>query len=583
MFLQRRKAGFKILVMAKDVDLIKEKVDLVDFLKSYLTLTPTGRNFKAICPFHQEKTPSFFVSPERKIWHCFGCGLGGDVIKFAMLYEHLEFPEALKFLAEKAGIQIRTLNPSEQREFGVLYDLNEEAVRFYKKNLSLNEKALAYLKERGLKPEIIEEFNLGFAPYGEELVKFLIKNGHDIRDIARAGLAQRNTRGLYKDKFQERIIFPISNQVGKVVAFTGRIMPDSSGKDPEGSPKYLNSPETVIFNKSKVLYGFDKSKQYVSDKNSVIIVEGQMDFLMMWQAGVKNMVAVSGTGLTEDHLSRLRRFADTVTVSFDKDKAGIKALERSLDHFHKFDFNVKVLDLGKFKDPADACRDNPEFIKTALSWSKPALSYLMDLYFGSRSYKEGGIASKKRIMRHILLKIRALRSAVEKGIWIKEASRESGIPENDLREELNDLNKETFKNEEKDLIDENDKSDKIEEVARKLTAISLTKKEFLDILKNEINLLPDNFAKIIRGDKESDDTALVELEASYVSSSLDEKTIRKEFNDLLKKLKVISMNKTKSSIKKALTEAQNSNDEEKVTNLLSQFSDISKKLNDLSK
>ena len=148
MFLQRRKARFKILVMAKDVDLIKEKVELVDFLKSYLTLTPTGRNFKAICPFHQEKTPSFFVSPERKIWHCFGCGLGGDVIKFAMLYEHLEFPEALKFLAEKAGIQIRTLNPSEQREFGVLYDLNEEAVRFYKKKSFSERKSSGLFKRK---------------------------------------------------------------------------------------------------------------------------------------------------------------------------------------------------------------------------------------------------------------------------------------------------------------------------------------------------------------------------------------------------------------------------------------------------
>ncbi len=570
-------------VMSKDTDLIKEKVDIVDFLKQYLTLTPTGKNFKALCPFHQEKTPSFFISPERKIWHCFGCGLGGDVIKFAMLYEHIEFPEALKLLAEKAGLQIQTMSPSEQREFGILYDINAAAAKFYRDALMKNGRVIDYLKNRGLKSETIDEFDLGYAPGGEELTKFLMKNGYAVNDIVRAGLAQKNVRGLYKDKFYERIMFPIANQIGKIVAFTGRTVPDASGNDPKDAPKYLNSPETIIFNKSKILYGFDKSKQFVSEAKTVVIVEGQMDLLMVWQSGVKNAVAVSGTGLTEEHLLRLRRFADTVMVSFDKDEAGIKALERSLEHFHNFDFHIKVIDLGGFKDPADACKANPDFMKTALSWAKPALSYLMNAYFSDTSYQGGDIPVKKRILRHVLAQINTVKSAVERGIWIREASELSGIPENDLRQELRNMDSGEPESLGSNFSSETEKSDQREEIARKLTVIALTREDFLDTLKGEIALLPDNFRKIVEGGKDAEDAALLELESSYLTSSRDEKTIKKEFDDLLKKLKILSLKESKSSLKKALREAENGGSEEKVSEILGKFSDESKKLNDLSR
>ncbi len=569
--------------MPKDVDLIKEKVSVVDLLKSYVELVPAGKNFKALCPFHQEKTPSFFVSPERKMWHCFGCGLGGDVIKFVMLYEHIEFPEALKFLAEKAGLQIQTLNPAEQREFGVLYDVNEAATAFYRQSLLRNQKVLAYLTGRGLKPETMEEFKIGYATGGDDLVRHLIKNHYTVNDAMRAGLAQKNARGLIKDKFFERIMFPIANQVGKTVAFTGRIVPGADGESAKDAPKYLNSPETIIFNKSKVLYGFDKSKQAIAESKIVVIVEGQMDFLMSWQSGVKNVVAVSGTGLTEEHLLRLRRFADTVMVSFDKDEAGIKALERSLDYFHNFDFHVKVIDLGTFKDPADACKENPEFMKTALSWAKPALSYLMNVYFTGTSYAEGDIPTKKRILRHVLSRIDTVKSAVEKGMWIGECSKLSGIAENDLREEMGNLSVEEIKDAPPEFVSRENQADKQEELARKLVAVALTNEAFLDTLKSELEFLPEKFRNIVEGGASAEDGGVLELEASYLASSLDEKTIKKEFNDLLKRLKILSINETRSSLKKALREAENSEDEENISKLLTRFSDESKKLNDLKK
>ena len=182
--------------MAREVDLIKEKLGLVEFLRSYLTLSPAGKNFKALCPFHQEKTPSFIVSPERKIWHCFGCSLGGDLITFVMKYENLEFPEALRFLAEKAGITLKSINPQEQKQFGILYDLHDAAKDFFKTELSKNRPALEYLKKRGITQDTIEEFDLGFAPGGESRTLYLINKRYDIADMVRAGLAQKNVKGL---------------------------------------------------------------------------------------------------------------------------------------------------------------------------------------------------------------------------------------------------------------------------------------------------------------------------------------------------------------------------------------------------
>ena len=206
--------------MAKEVDLIKEKLPVLDFIRGYVQLTPAGRSFKGLCPFHQEKTPSFIVSPDRQRWHCFGCAEGGDIITFVMKYENLEFPEALRFLAEKAGVQLRSLNPQHEREFGVLYDLNEEAKNFYAEALHKNIPAHEYIKSRGLNEETIKEFEIGFSPGGETLTLHLIKRGFDVNDAVRAGLIYKNSRGMYGDRFEGRIMFPIYNHVGKVVAFT---------------------------------------------------------------------------------------------------------------------------------------------------------------------------------------------------------------------------------------------------------------------------------------------------------------------------------------------------------------------------
>ncbi len=571
--------------MVKETDLIKEKLDLVDFLRSYLTLSPAGKNLKALCPFHQERTPSFMVSPERKMWHCFGCGLGGDIIKFAMLYEHLEFPEALRFLAEKAGVAIQTLSPAQQREFGILYDLHEEAKNFYKNELLKNPAALKYLKERGLAPGTIEEFDLGFSPGGETLTVHLLKKGRAVGDLVRAGLVQKNTSGLYRDKFFERIIFPIANQVGKIVAFTGRLTPEAEIKykdSPTPPPKYLNSPETPIFNKSRMLYGFNKTKQFINESRAALLVEGQMDFLGAWQTGVKNLVAISGTGLTPYHLEKLRRFADTALVSFDNDAAGLKALERGLDNFNKFDFHVKVIDLGRFKDPADAAQTDPNFLKDAIISAKPAFDYIFGVYFAPDVFTED-IPKRKRIIRHLLGMLKPLKSAVEQNIWLKELSKKSGISENALAEELANMNELTsFGVEEEADTAGASLPNYPDAVARRLISLALTKEKFLTILKANSQLLPPLYQKILSNPAE-ETRGLLELQSSYEFAGASEDRLEKEFRDLIKRLEVVGLKERQSSLKKAVRTAQSADNEEFVNQLLGDFSDVTKRLNDLTK
>lgn len=558
--------------MSTPVDLIKEKINLVEFLRNYIDLTPTGRNFKALCPFHQEKTPSFFVSPDKKIWHCFGCGLGGDAIKFVMLYEHLEFPEALRFLGEKVGVEVSRLSQKEQKEFDILYDIHHKATEFYKENLKKNHLALEYLRSRGLNEETIAEFEIGFAPQGEELTKYLLKNKYSLDYILKSGLAQKTSTGLYRDKFQNRIIFPITNHTGKVIAFTGRILP-VGGKDPENVPKYLNSPETLIFNKSKTLYGMGKTKQFIYEKREVIIVEGQLDLLMMWQSGWKNVVAVSGTGLTEEHLLRLRKIADRVIVSFDKDKAGIKALERSLGYFYKFDFFVKVLNLGKYKDPALACLLDKNFVSQQLEKAQPALEYLIDIYVKNdfKEFKEKDILLKKKIVRHILRLISGLQSSVEKGVWLEKLSLKTGLSESDLREELNSL-KEVWgeKQEEIELTAKKESEDFYWELVRKLYILSLTEENFSSIIKNELSNFSPTIGEFIENKLKKEQNVL-ELEADYIKSSFDKKVIAKEFKDILKKVKIEDIKRRIDSLKKEIKEAEQNNDENRLERLVKEF------------
>lgn len=421
--------------MSDATEQIKEKLDIAEFVRQYVPLSPAGKNLKGLCPFHKEKTPSFIVTPDRQIWHCFGCGVGGDVFAFLMRYENLEFIEALKILGEKAGVDIGRVGTGDQKQANILYEINVAAKEFYKKSLPEAGQAVEYLKARGLKGETAKEFEIGFAPDSSDaLIRQLTGLGYSMAAIEKAGLAIKTDHGTYRDRFWNRIMFPLHNAFGKCVGFTGRIAPWVNA---ENVGKYVNSPETPIFIKSKLLYGLDKSKNAIRETKTAILVEGQMDLIMAWQDGVKNIVATSGTAFTPDHLRVLRRVAETLVLIFDQDEPGRIATERTIDLAGTADFNVKVVEVPKdltAKDPADIALARPGLLATLVVAAEPA----MDFYF-SRYNVTSRKGDWKKNIRAVLAKLKFMASPVERAHWLGEFSARSGIDHKHLVEEMDGL------------------------------------------------------------------------------------------------------------------------------------------------
>lgn len=436
-------------------ELIKSKLDIVEVLRAYITLQPAGKNLKALCPFHGEKTPSFIVSPDRQTWHCFGCGAGGDMFTFVMKYENLEFTDALRVLAEKAGVELRHENPAEYRYSGLLYDLNNAAKNFFRKALTAAPVAREYLASRGLTPETVDEFEIGWAPNEPEaLTMALLNHGQaSPQDLIQAGISLKTERGLMLDRFRGRIMFPIHNHLGKVVGFTGRILPQL---DQGMMGKYINSPETPIFQKSKLLYGFWKSKEGIRASKTAVLVEGQMDYLMTWQSGVKNVIASSGTALTAEHLRAIHRLAEELVLSFDNDTAGSDAAERAIDLAEAADFTVKVamlddamagaipgVESGSIKDAADAVKADPESMKRVIAAAMPAPEFYFKKYLPTLPKGAGPEAMAAALrtrdglqrLRAVLTKLRRMASPIERDAWMRELSRHTDISVATLEEE----------------------------------------------------------------------------------------------------------------------------------------------------
>ncbi|MEK7142355.1 MAG: DNA primase, partial [Patescibacteria group bacterium] len=307
------------------VEQIKSRLSIVDVAQNYIKLQKAGNNYKANCPFHNERTPSFFVSPARESWHCFGCSRGGDMFSFIMEIEGVDFLESLKILADKAGVVIEKIDKKQQNERLRLFSLLEDAVTFYETELRKNQDVITYLKKRGMKGDLAKSFGIGFAPAGwRNLHDFLKGKKYSETEMEKAGMIVKSTKAQagYYDRFRSRIMFPIFNASGEIVGFSGRIFGED-GVDSGG--KYINSPQTVLYDKSKVLYGFNKAKDEIRKKDICVVVEGQMDVVMSHQAGIANAVAVSGTALTTDHLKLIKRLTDKIIMAFDKDEAGARA------------------------------------------------------------------------------------------------------------------------------------------------------------------------------------------------------------------------------------------------------------------
>jgi DNA primase len=427
-----------VAIPSETIEQIAAANDIVEVIGSYFPLKRAGANFKALCPFHQEKTPSFMVSPSRQTFHCFGCGAGGSAFRFVMEYEHVDFPAAVHKLAARAGITIVEERGAadENRQYETrrkLLKLHAEAAGWFHENLikkEIGEPARKYLKQRGITAEIAKRWQLGYAPdEWDAFGGWARGQGYDSRDLLASGLIkakdENQTSNLKPqtsyDRFRGRIMFPICNDIGEVIAFSGRLL-----KEEEGAAKYLNSPETPLFRKGNVLFGLHKSKRPLIEANCAIVCEGQLDLISLFEAGITNVVAPQGTAFTENQARILKRFADEVVLCFDSDAAGAKAAERSLDALLENDFIVRVVELPPGEDPDSLVRrDGKEQFDERVANARDFFDYWIDREIASVDLTSMG--AKIQAARNLAATVSRVHDAVLRGEIVNKASARLGV------------------------------------------------------------------------------------------------------------------------------------------------------------
>ncbi|MDP2736485.1 MAG: DNA primase [bacterium] len=426
--------------MPNPSDEIKSKLDIVDVIREYIQLKAAGLNFRANCPFHREKTPSFMVSPEKQIWHCFGCGKGGDVFSFVMEIEGLSFVEVLRLLAKKAGVVLKKADPALTSKRNALLDILELSAKYYHKVLTASpaaEKAREYLRQRALTEDTIAKWQIGYSPdTWDSLTNFLKSRGFGENEIFLAGLSvkKEKTPGFY-DRFRGRIMFPIHDINGNAAGFTARVSPDKEAEEKMG--KYINTPATMIYDKSKILFGLDKAKMAVKAEDAAVLVEGQMDAITAQQNGFNNVVASSGTALTVEQVNLIKRYSNNLFLSFDMDKAGDLAAERGIAAAMQAEMNIKVIELPESKDPDECIKNNPEAWRQAVETAKPMMQYYFDKTFAKLNLKN--YEGQNRAEKILLPIIAKFGSKTEQDFWLKKLSQEVDANENSLREKLGEI------------------------------------------------------------------------------------------------------------------------------------------------
>lgn len=429
------------------IEQIKERVDITQIVSDYVTLSRAGQNLKGLCPFHQEKTPSFTVSSSRQMFHCFGCGEGGNVFTFLMKIEGTDFPETVRELGRRVGIAVTDNAPgaggTSQRERQRLEQLNEAAASWFQRNLKdaeVGRGAGAYLAERGIRPDTVEAFKIGVAPSAwDGLLKTLSKEGFSTAELAKAGLVvakdQTNRRPQessgYYDRFRGRVMFPICDLRKRVIAFGGRVLG-------EGMPKYLNSPDTPLFNKGRSLYALERAREEAGRADTLIIVEGYFDAIALHQAGIKNVAATLGTALTPEHIRTVRRFVTKLVLLFDPDAAGVRAALRTLDLFVDSGIGVKVVSLPEGEDPDTFIRKEGADGFLALQERAPSLlDFAVD--HSLRQAASGVIEDRIRSVDEILRILQRTQHRIEKEECLRRVAERLGIGQQRLIERYPEL------------------------------------------------------------------------------------------------------------------------------------------------
>ncbi len=588
--------------MVNQVEQIKDRLDVVEVLGNYIKLQKAGHTYKALCPFHNEKSPSFSVSPERQMWYCFGCNEGGDIFTFIEKIEGVEFKEALKILADKAGIRLKKEDPKLRSKREEVYNVSEITSKFFEHQLqsSRGKKVIEYLKERGLKEETIKEWRIGYAPdQWRSLHSFLIDKNYSNDIIESAGLSVKSEKGRssYHDRFRHRITFPIFDVQGRVIGFSGRVFDKIRGETVgEEAGKYINTPNTLIYDKSRVLYGLEKAKMALKQKDQCLVVEGQLDVILAHQSGSDNTVAVSGTAMGDGHLSIIKRYTPNISLCFDSDEAGEKATRKGAELALEMGLNLSIIELPKGKDVADVIKENVSSWEKFQEGKKPFVQFVINRSLDKFSPKT--LEGKKKIISDVLSVLKRVASPVEQEHWLGELAVSTGISESSLREEMKKMKSPSKNNREggenfkkNDTKQENQKSgDKLEEhllavlarypegrqhisedpdfiesllIKKVLYSFVKEEKSIDKILKKEKELIPILARAEFLGDTIKDE----EEELLYTINNLKKRKVRGQLEDIAIKLK----------------QAEKSDNSQSVEKLLARFNKLSQKLNSYGK
>ena len=426
--------------MATPAEQVKEKLNIMDVVGGYVKLQKAGKNLRASCPFHKERTPSFYVSPERGTYYCFGCGEKGDIFTFVERMEGLDFVGALRMLAERAGVKItQNASPERREEKNRLFSALAEATVFFGEELTKRDDVTGYLRTRGLTDETMRAWNLGYAPpQWRTLAEYLREKGFMYTEMVKAGLsietkAKDGTTTFY-DRFRGRVMFPMRDSAGRVIGFSGRFFERVEGSKEEGDPaKYVNSPETSLFKKSQVLYGLDRAKQHIRKADFSVLVEGQMDLLMSHQSGFPNTVALSGTALTEIHLKNLSYLSKRLVLALDSDAAGLRSTTKSALLALGLGFDLKVAAFPAGFDPADQAKKSVEEFRGIIRNSKSVVDFLLEeLRRGAKDER----AYRKAVETEVLPLIAAMGSAIDRAHFAERVGRALGLPTESVLEEV---------------------------------------------------------------------------------------------------------------------------------------------------
>ena len=581
------------------IDEIKSKLDIIDVIGGYIKLQKSGRNYKAPCPFHSEKTPSFMVSPEKQLWRCFGCNRGGSIFDFIMEMEGVEFGDALKTLAQRAGIELKKVNPELAAQWKTertqLYEICELANRFFIKQLEASKAGKdiqKYLFNRGLKPKTIKNWQVGYAPsHWQGLLDFLNGRGYSDEEIMKTGLIVRSETGKskrgYYDRFRDRIIFPIKNINEIVIGFSGRENPNNPDTN---MGKYINTPNTLIYDKSHVLYGLDKAKLGIRKNNLCILVEGQTDVLMSHQEGFDNIIASSGTALTEHQLKIIKRYTQNIAMAFDMDSAGEMATKRGIDLAIQSGLNVKVISLPDNQDPADCLQKNVSAWSKAVKQAKGFVEFYLESIFAKNDPTSG--EGKKIISQEFLPVISKIPNKIEQAHWLQELAQRIRISEKILIDELKKI-KEPIINRSSDYLeDKNDIKTCLEEytIGLILSYPSIFKKykrkpqnvfnnsdleEIYNSLKENKNI--KNIKKALSPQLAKQVDHLI-FKAETQRNLIDEFKPRKEIKFCFAQLEKRCLQKKLIQLNLSIKEAENKKDQVSLKKLTQDFNKLSKQI-----